>query len=146
MAISIEDAIRAAGVGPIDAATAQRFAGYLGNSSLESMTRLYLSEQLNEYIEVANNAIVAMIDLGGENSPLVLMLVRPKEKIKHSAIVSEHIEADFLAGDIAERNLQDDRFLWSPGPEEFAFGPTDMCASMGGPCLGRNPRTRRMRS
>ncbi|HEX7104068.1 MAG TPA: hypothetical protein VF201_15595 [Nitrolancea sp.] len=147
MARTIEDAIRAAGVSDDDAASAKRFAGYLGNSNLASRTRLYLNEQLNEYIEVATDVIVKMIDLGGENSPLVLILVPPEAFVQHTAIVSEQIEADFLAGDIAQRNLQANRVLWSlgSGPDEFVLAPTDGCTSMGGHCRQIGPATRRER-
>ena len=137
MARTIEDAIRAAGVSDDDAASAKRFAGYLGNSNLASRTRLYLNEQLNEYIEVATDVIVKMIDLGGENSPLVLILVPPEAVVQHAVLVSEQMEADFLAGDIARLNLHGNRMLWYLGSRanEFVLGPTDSCGSAGGPCL-----------
>src|SRR6185312_15354306 len=97
-----------------------------------SRTRLYLNEQLNEYIEVATADLMTTIDLAGENSPLVLILIRPEKLIQHSAVVSETIQADFLAGEIAQQNLQDNRLLWASGsgPEEFIRRPTHACGSL----------------
>jgi hypothetical protein len=112
VAKSIEDAIRDAGISDDDAAIAKRFTGYQGVSSVSTRTRLYLNEQLNEYFEIATVDVIKTVDLGGDNSPFVLMLVKPDAVIKHTAIVSEDASADFLAGEIATQNLQDDRILW----------------------------------
>jgi hypothetical protein len=144
MARSIEDTIRAEGVSDNDAAGLKRVAGYLGNSNLGSRKRLYLSEQLNEYIEVETDDVVKTIDLSDSDSPLVLFLIKEEANIHHYALVSEQIEARFLAGDIAQRNLQNNRMLWSPGsgPDEFGFGVTDSCASIGH-CSRKDPPARR---
>jgi hypothetical protein len=145
VAKSIEDTIRDAGVNDDDAANAKRLSGYLGNSGVATRTRLYLNTQLNEFIELATDDIIKIIDLGGKNSPHVLLLVPSGTLVHHTTLQSEQIQADFLAGVIAQRNLQADRVRWVPGSGPEELGPTHVCRSIicqsiGTDCAQGRPR------
>jgi hypothetical protein len=132
MARTIEEAIRAAGVSDEDASSYRQFVGYLGKTSPDDLTRLYLNEQLNEYIEVATN-VTKTIQLGNEGSPLVMLLIEDGANVEHVVrlsdrmYVSDQVAADFLAGEIAERYLDQIGTISSPPPRPIPF-------SVGGRC------------
>ncbi len=116
MAKTIEEIIRDAQVGGNDAADAKRFSGYLGTSDIPTRTRLYLDEQLDEYLEFSTAELIATIDLGGKNSPFVLLLTQPNAIVQLTSRVSKQVEAGFLAGAISRHNLRADRPFWPQGP------------------------------
>lgn len=119
MARSVQDLIREA----LDAAIQQnriddsqrgsviQFMGLSGGTNERGFQRYYLNGQLNEYVDIAPHDVVAEVDLAGDASPFVLVLTKGDAQIQHHVDVSETLQAGFLTGDIASRNLSHARLM-----------------------------------
>lgn len=92
----------------------KRFTGLKGTPVYPARKRLYLNEQLDEYIEVANDDVIDEVELAGHASPLVLLLVKPDAQVQHVVLLSHQIEASFLAGAITQRYLSGNRAPGNP--------------------------------
>ncbi|HLI50988.1 MAG TPA: hypothetical protein VKU87_04280 [Thermomicrobiaceae bacterium] len=128
MARSIHDLVNAA----LDAAVAagkltadergslKQFAAYKGTADEADPRRYYLNAQLSEYVEVALGNVIAEVALAGDESPLVLVVMRPDAAVERHLDVSrgnrrvqltESTEASFLTGEIASRHLSRSRLF-----------------------------------
>ncbi len=134
MATPIEDVIENNITDPNDQATARVFSGFRGRDPYQGWTRVYLNDQLSEYVDVNGGDIVNTVDLGGANSPLILIFVKPNAQINHVVLAKEQVEADFLAGEIAQENLGGSRMA---GASWFGGNATLMAQSIGCGSLGR---------
>jgi len=82
--------------------------GYLGRSTREGEWRLYLTEDLNEYVEFSEQDVVHSQPLAEEQSRLsATQIWLPAEtRLRHTQIISRQVQADFLRGEIASRFMQ----------------------------------------
>src|SRR5882724_967944 len=77
--------------------------GYLGDSSEEGHTRLYLDPQLNNYVEVPDEAILHEEDVPKEQSPLgeTYVWIDQDAQVIHGAAGPQRQKSKFLEGPIA---------------------------------------------
>ncbi len=113
-----------------------RFAGFIGKCDIPDWTRLYFNAQLDEYIEVDDTDIHARIELGGPDSPFMLLVVDYDADIKYVTSVMSQIPAEFVSGEITRRNLSGNRlfggsFLAANSP---LTGASINCGSFGAAC------------
>ena len=82
-------------------------AGYLGPSSRKGeWWRLYLTMELNHFVDIRADDIVYVEDAGDQTLSGVAVWVRKDAKLWHMFIASEHVEAQHLRqGDLARRYL-----------------------------------------
>jgi hypothetical protein len=80
-----------------------RLVGYPGPSPVNGMTRLWLSLDFRECVDIPDGA-VAHFEEGAENGPSTLFVVRGT-KLEHTVVSSSAVQADFLSGEITARNL-----------------------------------------
>ncbi len=113
-----------------------QFHGYKGRSENKSRTRLYLTLQRDEYIEVWNEFIEVEVSLSGDESPHVILLIKPDSDIKYVSSRTENMPAEFLAGSIALRHLGGSGASSNPtfGPNGMAFGQTARSGSWARDC------------
>src|SRR5262249_23923285 len=79
-------------------------AGWLGASTRAECWRLYLTPELNEYIEVAEADIVHKQSLAPEDSPLggSVIWVNRDAKLYYVRVTTLESQAEFFAGDILQ--------------------------------------------
>ncbi len=89
--------------------------GFSGKSSLQGQTRLYLTLDLSEYVEVADGDVVHSQSLATDQNPLggTMLWVKTDARLLHTRTRAAKSRADFLQGDIA------DKFLRDAGPQAF---------------------------
>jgi hypothetical protein len=77
-------------------------SGFLGRSSRQGYWRLYLTLELNEYIEFPEGDVVHHQRLNTEQSPLggTILWVRREANLQHTRTVSRETHAEFLHGGI----------------------------------------------
>ena len=80
-----------------------RLIGYPGPSPVNGMTRLWLSLDFTECLDIPDGA-VAHFEEGAENGASTLFVVRGT-KLEHTVVSSTAVQADFLSGEITARNL-----------------------------------------
>ena len=82
---------------------ATRLFGFPGPAADAGSTRLWLDPDLTSYVDVPDEAIVHSQTL--ENEQGTVLWVRPEAKLTYSAVQSQEVQAEFLAGSIAKGNL-----------------------------------------
>jgi hypothetical protein len=82
-------------------------AGFLGRSARRGHWRLYLTPNLNDYVEFAEDDVVHSHPLETDENRLggTLVWVRRDANLVHTKAVPHEAQADFLHGDIATRHL-----------------------------------------
>jgi hypothetical protein len=82
-------------------------AGFLGKSTRVGYWRLYLTSQLNEYVEFREEDVVHTQPIPPEQSPLggTLIWLRRDATVHHTHITSRQVQAEFLQGHITSRFL-----------------------------------------
>jgi hypothetical protein len=81
--------------------------GFLGRSARARHWRLYLTPELNDYLEFTEPDVLHVRPLEGRDHPLGGSAVwfRREANLVHTRAVSREAQADFLQGDIAARHM-----------------------------------------
>ena len=81
--------------------------GYLGKSSEREHWRLYLTTQLNEYVEIAEGDILETESVATEKNLMggTRLWIRRDAPLQHVRVNSRQVEAEFLQGDITGTQL-----------------------------------------
>jgi hypothetical protein len=82
---------------------ATKLFGFPGPAADADTTRLWLDAELTTYVDVPNDAIIHSQTL--ENDKGTILWVDPAAKLTYSSTQSHEVQAEFLGGSIAERNL-----------------------------------------
>lgn len=107
-------AVKQGRIADSDRNTVKQFAGFKGEDDGTDPQRYYLNDQLSEYVEIAQSAVVAEISLAGDSSPLVLVLTKPDAELQHHLQIdggqdqlhlTQSTQSEFLAGHITQRHL-----------------------------------------
>lgn len=115
---AVDAAVSAGHITQAERGTLKQFSVIKGDVDADGFQRYYLNAQFNEFFEIPAGSVVAEVDLAGNDSPLVLVLIRGNTDIKHHRILrksdrevklSDTRAASFLAGDIAARHLDRSR-------------------------------------
>ncbi len=108
---------------------ATKLFGFPGPAADADTTRLWLDADLTTYVDVPNDAIIHSQTL--ENDQGTVLWVDPAAKLTYSSTQSHEVQAEFLGGSIAERNLG----AATPAPAFMeAFGRSGWPASVGPGC------------
>src|SRR5437899_1058284 len=77
--------------------------GYLGDSSEEGHTRLYLDAQLNNYVEIPDDAILHEEDVPKDQSPLgeTYVWIKQDAQVIHGEAGPQRRKSSFFEGSIA---------------------------------------------
>ena len=77
--------------------------GYLGDSSEEGHTRLYLDAQLNNYVEIPDDAILHEEDVAKDQSPLgeTYVWIKQDAQVIHGEAGPQRRKSSFFEGSIA---------------------------------------------
>jgi hypothetical protein len=96
----------------------QVLVGLLGRSSQAETWRLYLTPQLNEYVEFNAQDVVLTHPLAAGQSPLggTMVWLRRDATVKYTRTGTLQAQADFVRGDIMSR------FMTRPGMQEMTSG------------------------
>ena len=86
--------------------------GYLGASSEEGHTRLYLDPQLSDYVEIPDDAILHTQEIADEQSPLggSYVWIQRDAEIVHGSVGSNRLKAKFLEGRIYQEYMKGAQF------------------------------------
>jgi hypothetical protein len=103
------------------------FTGYLGRSNKGDHTRLYMTPELYEYVDIPSTAIVRTVELRTPENPLggaaVWVRVGANLLRGQEGIARMQVQGYFLGGDIAGGSGGDDREgRWSPGCGRWSPG------------------------
>jgi hypothetical protein len=82
---------------------ATRLFGYAGPAADAKSTRLWLDLDLTSYIDVPDDAVLHSRTLPDEEG--AILWVDPTATLTHSVPQQQEVQAEFLAGSIADRNL-----------------------------------------
>jgi hypothetical protein len=111
--------------------------GFLGKASGSGRWRLYLSAELNEFVEIAEADIVASESIATERNPLggTRLWIKRDAKLPYTRIESRQVQAEFLQGKITE-NFLPRAAMQRAGMGGVAMGPEeatklDFCYSVG---------------
>ncbi len=76
--------------------------GYLGKGTHDGSWRLYISPQLNEYLEISEEDIVHNQSLATEQSPLggTVLWIKRSANLQYTRTISHQVQAEFLQGDM----------------------------------------------
>jgi hypothetical protein len=103
--------------------------GYLGKSAAEGSWRLYLTPDLDEYVEIPADKILHHRKLSEDRGTMVWV---PRGlALQHKQVRSEEVQAGFLAGPIASQHLRPDDntqpLPWLRAPAFVASFPVWTC-------------------
>jgi len=78
------------------------FTGYLGRSTQVGYWRLYLTPQLDEYLEINEEDISHNQSLATEQSPMggTMLWIRRGANVQYTRTVSRQVQVEFLQGDM----------------------------------------------
>lgn len=101
--------------------------GLLGKSAREGYWRLYLTMDLNEYVEFSQDDVAHSQPLPKEQSALggTMVWVKKEATLQYTSTVSRQVQAEFLQGDIAARFLSGGADFMAPamqGPHAQPMG------------------------
>jgi hypothetical protein len=82
---------------------ATRLFGFPGPAADSKSTRLWLDEELSSYVDVPDEAILHSQTLAEDRG--TLLWVDPAATLTHGASGAQEVQAEFLGGAIAQRNL-----------------------------------------
>jgi hypothetical protein len=125
------------GPNPEEHPDARAFLGYLRQAPDKKGWRLYLSLDFNDYIEIPPDSLIDQRSLATEANPLggTVVWVHAASVLRRVSISIREAQAEFLRGEIVERNLSRAGTSWTI-PEQPEL-PTVM--SMCQMCLSRGP-------
>ena len=91
---------------PSRAPEAVALTGWLGKSTRDGHWRLYLTPQLDEYVEFEEKAVLRSQSLGSEQTEGPTMLwVERDAGLEHTRTASRQVQAEFLGGELAANFL-----------------------------------------
>jgi hypothetical protein len=104
--------------------------GFLGKSARAGYWRLYLTSELNDYVECREDDIVNTQSLATELTPLAgtMMWIKPGAELLHTRTTSIQAQAQFFRGEIMNRFLAGSRMRALFGSRRiipFAGGGSD---------------------
>jgi hypothetical protein len=101
---------------------AKVLAGFLGESSREGHWRLYLTPQLDHYVEIPRDAILHTISLESKDNPIggTVVWVRREANLVYTKTASREAQADFFQGSIHSAACRRPRPGMVPGGLGFA--------------------------
>jgi hypothetical protein len=125
--------------------------GYLGKSTRAGYSRLYVTLSFNEYVEVADDDVVANRSLAPDQDPLggTVLWVKRDATLLRATVCSAQEQAAFLRGGITASALRRSR-MELPVARNLGYlraqseGPTDplfFSTCRGPPCHGDLPHT-----
>jgi hypothetical protein len=87
---------------PNDLQPRVQLTGWVGKSTKEGFWRLYLTPQLNEYLEFSDQDVMHTQSLQAEQSPLggTTVWFRPGTIMRHCRLAARQVQVDFLSGAI----------------------------------------------
>lgn len=79
-----------------------QLSGWLGKSATAGVWRLYLTPQLNTYVEFAEDDVVHTRPLDASESPLggTTIWIKAGVMLRHTEVVTRQVEAGFLSGGV----------------------------------------------
>jgi hypothetical protein len=98
-----------------------RLMGYPGPATTDGTTRLWLSLEFSDYVDIPNEKI-AHYEFDEGNGPCTVFVAKGT-KLELTSVTSTDVEADFLSGDITAARLSDSVSAESPA---FPFGRGDV--------------------
>ena len=103
--------------------------GFLGQASRLGYWRLYLTPQLNEYVELSENDIVNIQPVGGEKSAFggTVLSVKQDAKLRWTRAESRQSQAEFVRCDIATVFLHQAGTQGPTGGRALALGEWSWC-------------------
>lgn len=80
------------------------FRGFVGKSDKEGITRLYITPEMNEYIEVKTSDVVHSASTSNESNPLggSVIWLNKEAMVEYKRMDSKTIQAEFLEGEISK--------------------------------------------
>ena len=116
---------------PSNVPDVKALVGWLGDSTREGHVRLYLSPDLDEYLDVPEEAVRHREDTGDQGSTLgaTAIWVQRSATLHHTRTVSRQAEADFLQGAITTAYLRGARqgsLLGADALARLRVGDTDV--------------------
>lgn len=84
---AVDAAVSAGHITQAERGTLKQFSVIKGDVDADGFQRYYLNAQFNEFFEIPAGSVVAEVDLAGNDSPLVLVLIRGNTDIKHHRIL-----------------------------------------------------------
>jgi hypothetical protein len=81
------------------------FSGFLGEAASDDAWRLYLTPQLDEYIEFPKDALLHTESARGEDASGTTVWLSQGTPLQHTVIASRQVQADFLQGDLTRGGL-----------------------------------------
>ena len=93
---------------PSQVPDARMLFGFLGKSSREGYRRLYLTPELNEYVEFQEEDVLHTLSFATPENPLggKVVWVKREANLFHTRTASREAQADFLRGDISTAFLR----------------------------------------
>jgi hypothetical protein len=84
-----------------------QFTGWLGKGEEEGTWNLYLSPELDEYVQFSENDVVHSQPLTAETAPLggTSVWLKTDALLKHVQVTTHQMQAGFLSGSITSGNL-----------------------------------------
>ena len=82
--------------------------GWLGKSSRRKYWRLYLTPELNSYLEFREEDIVHTLSMASDMNPLggTTVFLKREAELLHTRTTSTQAQAEWLGGDIMRRHLR----------------------------------------
>jgi hypothetical protein len=98
-------------------------SGFVGASSEEGHTRLYLTATLEDYVEIPNDAILLTQEIPKDQSPMggTLLWIKRDAELIHGKVGPNRLKAKFLEGRI-QREFLRAQAAGVPGAAPFAAG------------------------
>jgi hypothetical protein len=83
---------------------AVQLTGWLGKSTRGGVWRLYLTPQLDEYVQFPETAVVhsEQLDVSQSAAGGTMVWLKAGTSLDHTQVVSKTVQADFLSGDITD--------------------------------------------
>jgi hypothetical protein len=84
-----------------------QLTGWLGKDAKEGFWRLYLTPQLDEYVQFAETDVIHSQPAQADQSPLggTLVWLKSGTALQHTRVVKQNVQADFLAGGIVSNYM-----------------------------------------
>ena len=79
--------------------------GWLGKGAKEGTWRLYLTPQMDQYVQFSNSDIVHTQPVEGDQSSLggTMVWLKAGTPLRHTRVVTRQLQADFLSGGITSK-------------------------------------------
>jgi len=104
-----------------------QLSGWLGKGAAEGLWRLYLTPQMDAYVEFAEDDVVHTQPLARSDSPLggTIVWVKSGVKLRHTVVVTRQVQADFLSGGVTSGFMAGTNPALFPQMQRFRAGRTN---------------------